>query len=655
MTVSWFDGATLEVSFTQLKGALDTVVDADFTDISAYVRDAISVNRGRGSETDSFNTGTMQLTLDNRDRRFDPEYSAGPYFGNLLPMRHVRLRLTYSGSTSYLFHGFAREWSQGWDRAGTDAVCVLTVDDAMKVLAFTKLPESIYYAEVVADTPQAWYRLSDESTATQMTDFSGNGRHGLYELTTGATHERTTGLIELSTDYARKFTLPSTGFGNTRVASNRDAGGSMAFVVGGAWSWEMWAVLPPVASYPNSSGHILWSQSTALGLSTSGTTYFQVSFGQNFDGTRYIQIDAKDNIPTTGSLSYNLSTSLNDNSRHHFAFTRNGSTVAFYIDGVAQTAASSSGSFSATGVTYGSFPSFDVNGNASASWTYDEIATYTYALSAARVLAHYQAGTTAYAGDVISARITRVMAAAGMSSFPVSIDTSTQTVRGCDFGGGSISLIAYLQTLERTENGRLFISADGTLTFHSRYHDAGRAVATAFSDVAGTTLPYADLGHEYNDTRIINDALVTRTNGVTQRVSDATSKTSFGTRSVQVDGLAAQSDSEMADRAQAIVFKYKDPKARFTSVAVAPRAAPTTLFPVVRVREVGDRVSVRRLPVGTGSAFTKELTVEGVSHRIDVRGTWVTSYLTAPGDLSSVWLILDDPTYGQLDVGRLGF
>ena len=115
MTVAWYDGATLEVSVAFSKGALDTVVDADYTDISADVRDAISINRGRSSETDTFTTGSLQITLDNRTRKYDPEYSAGAFFGNLVPMKHIRVRLTYSASTSYLFHGYVRSWDQQWD------------------------------------------------------------------------------------------------------------------------------------------------------------------------------------------------------------------------------------------------------------------------------------------------------------------------------------------------------------------------------------------------------------------------------------------------------------------------------------------------------------------------------------------------------------
>ena len=637
MTVSWFDGATLEVSFTQNKGALDTVVDGDFTDVSAYVRDVVRINRGRGAETDAFTTGSLQLVLDNRDRRFDPEYSSGPYFGKLLPMRHVRVRLTYSGSTSYLFHGFVRGWQQGWDVGGSDAICTVTADDAFKVMANTALPASLYAAEVLADAPTGWYRLDEAAEEDICRDSSGNGRHGIYDTAVTSTSVSPLG------DWIDGAARESSPLLGKRLAYS----GDIAPIAGTAWSFEFWVTVPVMGV---GLGLIrLWIQSgTSAGLdigingSLSGPTLTVT--GSTADG---------------GAASLNVDYTPYDNgSPHHIVITYSGTTMACYVDGAAVTPTSSSASATASG-NWGTsagihFGPLSTVRPETFTTSLDEVAHYSTALSSARVLAHYVAGRTGAAGETVDDRITRVLAAAGMSSFPTSLDASTQTVRGCDFGGGSTTLLAHLQMLERTENGRLFIAADGTLTFHSRHHDAGSAVTTAFSDASGTTLPYRELGHEYDDARVINDARVTRTGGVTQRVSDSTSKDTYGARSVSVE-IAAESDNDAFDRATAIVYKYKDAKARFTSVAVSPRSAPSTLFPVVRQREVGDRISVRRLPVGTGSAFTKELTIEGVQHAFDVDGNWVTSYLTASGELSSVWFILDDATYGLLDTGRLGF
>jgi hypothetical protein len=76
-----YDGITyaVEAAF----GASPFAPSPTWTDISAYVRaDAgITINRGRSSEFSDVQPGSMTLTLDNRARLFDPDYSAGTYFG----------------------------------------------------------------------------------------------------------------------------------------------------------------------------------------------------------------------------------------------------------------------------------------------------------------------------------------------------------------------------------------------------------------------------------------------------------------------------------------------------------------------------------------------------------------------------------------------
>jgi len=60
-----------------------------WTDISAYVK-RCSPTHGRDSELEDFSPGTNTIVLNNTDRRFDPTYAAGPYYGNLHPFRRIR-------------------------------------------------------------------------------------------------------------------------------------------------------------------------------------------------------------------------------------------------------------------------------------------------------------------------------------------------------------------------------------------------------------------------------------------------------------------------------------------------------------------------------------------------------------------------------------
>lgn len=69
-----------------------TLTTTTWVDISEYVT-AASTQRGRQFELDQIQAGTAAITLDNSDRRFDPNHATGPYYGQLVPLRRIRLRI----------------------------------------------------------------------------------------------------------------------------------------------------------------------------------------------------------------------------------------------------------------------------------------------------------------------------------------------------------------------------------------------------------------------------------------------------------------------------------------------------------------------------------------------------------------------------------
>lgn len=665
MSASPFQGATWEFSFTPNKGATSTVVDGDYTDISKYVRHVTFTTRGRSSERDVFVVGQMNITLLSDARIFDPDNASGPFFGQLLPMRHCRLRVTFSGSTSYVFKGYIAGWDQVWeDKGSTLAHVTLQCHDAFKLLAKAALPESSYAAEVLADAPSAWYRLGDAITSQTAADSSGNGKTAHYNggIVTPAL---ATGVIFASTDGSRSFTVPTSTPVTTPVdvvLDTQGPGSAMGFVSGTAWSWEVWYRPPTAALFGNSDQVAFWSQGAAGGFGPGSG--FAVYLGQNFDGTRFLQVAATDESAAAVNVVFSsFNTALTDGNAHHIVVTRSGTTIAVYLDGVAQTPSSGSLSGLGAGTTnFGSSPVVQTKAKATGVTQFDELAVYATQLSAARVLAHYNAGANGFAGDTVSARITRVMGYSSYATFPTSLDTSTRTVQGCDFGGGTTKLLDYLQLLERTEGGqaRLFISANGTLTFHSSFHDtANSTIAQAFTDTSATTLPYLTTGVlEDNSTRLANDVTYQRLNGIQQRVADATSDAAYGTSSFSLTGLLSQSDSEMLDRANAHLYRYKDPRSRLPSFTVSPSVSSqaATLVPAVASMDIGTHVSVRKLPSNLGSAWTREVTVEGITHSINSdTGEWTVQYLLAPYDPANQWFVLDSATQGILDTNRLGF
>lgn len=76
------------------KGVLDgtefTLGGDRFFDITDRLIGA-TVSRGKNQSLDRIDAGLASITVDNSDRQFDPLYPDGPYFGQLVPRRTVRI------------------------------------------------------------------------------------------------------------------------------------------------------------------------------------------------------------------------------------------------------------------------------------------------------------------------------------------------------------------------------------------------------------------------------------------------------------------------------------------------------------------------------------------------------------------------------------
>jgi hypothetical protein len=166
MSVTLYDSTvlTVEIGFSTSGGSNAVPLGGDlsdivWTDVSAYVRD-LSTKRGRNNELDSFSPGTMSVTLSNADRRFDPEYAAGPYFGAVTPSRPIRVQAEYDGQgVEDLFFGWIDGWDQQYNRP-SDATVVVTATDGFKILNQLTLQGSWdFYTNALA--PWWWWKFVD--------------------------------------------------------------------------------------------------------------------------------------------------------------------------------------------------------------------------------------------------------------------------------------------------------------------------------------------------------------------------------------------------------------------------------------------------------------------------------------------------------------
>lgn len=123
----------VEVAFGSDPGA----VTPTYTDITNYV-EFISITRGRQRERDRFESGRCTVRCANRDRRFDPNYTSGPYYPNVLPMRRLRVTATWAGFPYRLFSGWIDGYPQGYPHI-YNGICEIRATDGFKLLKKPKL------------------------------------------------------------------------------------------------------------------------------------------------------------------------------------------------------------------------------------------------------------------------------------------------------------------------------------------------------------------------------------------------------------------------------------------------------------------------------------------------------------------------------------
>lgn len=119
--------------------------------------------------------------------------------------------------------------------------------------------------------------------------------------------------------------------------------------------------------------------------------------------------------------------------------------------------------------------------------------------------------------------------------------------------------------------------------------------------------------------------------------------------------LIVTTDAEAAEYARWIIRQFADQDQRVEQITLDPDGIDTVsapaadLWPQVVGRQIGDRITVRRRPLG-GTMFETECWIEGVSHDIAPieTGKWVTKFDLSDATRSAAF-VLDHTDLGQLD------
>jgi hypothetical protein len=135
-----------------------------FVDVTNKVR-SFSIARGKSRELDEYRAGSCQVTFDNNTREFDPTNSLGPYFGNILPLRPVRI----FANSEIQFVGTIDDWDLTYSPNG-DNTAGITATDRLRIIANQVLPETINTVELSGDRVEAVLDLIDWPSGDRTVD-----------------------------------------------------------------------------------------------------------------------------------------------------------------------------------------------------------------------------------------------------------------------------------------------------------------------------------------------------------------------------------------------------------------------------------------------------------------------------------------------------
>ena len=216
-----------------------------------------------------------------------------------------------------------------------------------------------------------------------------------------------------------------------------------------------------------------------------------------------------------------------------------------------------------------------------------------------------------------------------------SIDTGAQTLQA-DVVDAGTEVLSYLQLVEASEPGQLFMSKSNALTFKNR--NSGAAVGTVtFSDAGGTTIPYTDITVSYGTELMYNRVSIARLGGTVQTAAGTASQSQYGITSLDYNGLLIDTDPNSRALANYLVAKYKEPDLRFDTMSVELAALGTADQTRVLGLEIADIILLEYQPNRIGTRISKNVQIIGIRNEMRPMTHKVTFSLASTDTAALVW------------------
>jgi O-glycosyl hydrolase len=598
---------TVEIAFASNPNASTPI----WTDVTPYVQ-SLATRRGRSNELDRFEAGTCDVVFKNQDRRFDPIHAASPYYPNVTTGKRMRVRANWFNVDYYLFDGYIDAWPQTWD--GKVAARVkMHATDAFKNFNLTRLSGDVP-SRIMGDSPIAYWKFAGD-----LNDASGQNNVGAWTGPNPTTYGN--GPLAIAVSDQAKY------FGSGDFMTNQLIGWSSAGFTFSAWLYPTWVG-------NDGAIHQIWAANSGGTNSVPN----QVVISKGTDNLLRLHVVSSSGVGQDITFPVNA-TNWPANAWRHVAAVAGLTGMTLYLDG--QQVATISATISLPSV----IPQAPILGNLWIGYM-SHVAFFPTALRSDQIAAQYQSSRAYFPSETSASRVARVL---DVVAWPTARRNILSGVATLAAGAATDSAASYLQTVNSSEVGRLFMDGQGRVVFLGR--DALASVTTVlgvFGDGGGTELPYSDLTLSFDDSRQWNEIILQRVGGIPQVARDPALQQSDIVRTYSDTNLLHSSDPQVLSAAQYRLSQYKLPHLRVDGLAVQPYRDGRRMWPQVLGREIGDRVTVVRRPQGVGSPISQESLIEAIEHEFHLQGNWTTRFSLSMADVTQYWVL---GTAGRSELG----
>ena len=141
VSLNFSSGATFGNPFTigdPVNGRLgygllsDSTTPALVIDLTSSTKQ-IQIKRGRSILQDAYQAGSATVKIYDPEGRFNPQNSSSDLYGQLTPLRKLRISASYGGTDYYLFSGYTTTYAYSYDQAENMSYVDITAVDGFRL------------------------------------------------------------------------------------------------------------------------------------------------------------------------------------------------------------------------------------------------------------------------------------------------------------------------------------------------------------------------------------------------------------------------------------------------------------------------------------------------------------------------------------------